>query len=146
MPRARGPHSGFGLGRMNPLTSPLRLQAERLVDGHPGVMERRQALDDVGSLFGHHDGGCVQVAADDARHDRGVHHPERVQTIDACLGVHHGHVVRDGAHLAGAGRVVRAVRLLAHKGVNLGVRGDPRARLDLGASEGFEGLLGEDLP
>ena len=47
--------------------------------------------------------GRVRVAARDPRHDRGVHHAEPADAMNAQLCVDHGHRVR--THLAGAGLV-----------------------------------------
>jgi hypothetical protein len=61
--------------------------------------------------LGHHDDRGVGVAADDAGHGRGVHHPQARQAVHLHLGVHHGQ--RVGAHAAAAHRVVDGVGVVA---------------------------------
>jgi hypothetical protein len=39
--------------------------------------------DEVGGAFGDHDGRCMGMAAGDPGHHRGVHHPQRIQAVDA---------------------------------------------------------------
>jgi hypothetical protein len=63
--------------------------------------------DEVGGAFGDHDGRRVGMAADDARHHRGVHHPQPIQAADAKLTIHHRGDVT--AHAACSNRVVRGL-------------------------------------
>ena len=45
--------------------------------------KRWPATQEVGSLFGNHDDRCVDVAADEIRHDRRVDHPKVVNAAGA---------------------------------------------------------------
>lgn len=100
----------------------------------------------VRRLLCDHYGGGVQVPAEHAGHDGGVHHPQPLHTVHAQIRTHHRHAVRGAAHLTRTGGVVSAVRLLPNESVDLRVRLDGRAGQHLGAPERVEGLLSEDFP
>src|SRR6185312_5037272 len=83
--------------------------AGRGVDGDALGGERPAPEDEVGGLLGDHDGRPVEVAADDARHDRGVDNAQPLDAAQAQRAVDDRRLV--GAHLAGAARVIGAVGL-----------------------------------
>src|SRR5690606_4656073 len=97
----------------------------------------------VGDLLGDHDGGGVEVAGDDLRHDRGIHHAQALKAMHAALAVDHRHVVF--AHLARAGWVEGGFRMFANEGVQfrIALAVDPRA--DFAATVRVECRLRHDL-
>ena len=103
-------------------------------------------FNDISSSLSYHDSWSIEVSTDDTGHDAGVHHPDVVQPHQPALTVHHGVVVPGVAHLAGAGGMVGAVTLPPHEVVQLGVRSEVRARLQLRTSELVKCWLGEYLP
>lgn len=123
-----------------PLT---RLPVRGLVDRRGRLGQRRVAKNDVGGLLGEHDGRAVQVATDDVRHDRRVDNAQVLQPVDASLRVDNRVVAL--AHAVGARRVVGALRVLAHPGVDLRVRLHRLGRRDGVAAVLVEDLLLEDL-
>ena len=62
--------------------------------------------DEVRDAFGDGEGGGVGVGADAVGHDGGVDDAKAVQAVYAPVLVDHRHLVRCGAHLAGAGYVM----------------------------------------
>ena len=103
-------------------------------------------LNDVSRSLSYHDGWSIEVPTDDTGHDAGVHHPDVVQPHQLALTVHHGAVVPAVPHPAGAGGMVGAVALPPHELVQLRVRGEVRARLQLRTAELVKRWLGEYLP
>ena len=95
----------------------------------PAIGRRRSVVgeDHVGGFLGDHDGRCVG-AAGQARHDRGVDHPQTVNAMHSQARIDHRQ--RVGSHLAGADRMVKGGAAAGGKigegGViaQIGARGD----------------------
>src|SRR5207248_6643142 len=87
------------------------------------------------------DGRRIQIAGGDGRHDRGVDHPQSLDADDARLRVDYRQSIRDVAHPAGARGMEGALDLLADEGVDLLVRHNARARLNLPAAIAIESRL-----
>ena len=96
-------------------------------------------------LLRDHDGGRVEIAVGDLRHDRTVGDPQAFDADDAAFRIHHARCVVRRAHLAGAGRVVGALHLGADEGVDAGIALHRHARLHLRAPIWREGGLRENL-
>jgi hypothetical protein len=68
--------------------------------------KRLAAADQIGRLFGDHNYRCVDIAADQVGHDRGINDAQPVDPEDSQLAVNYrGGVVR-GAYFAGTERVM----------------------------------------
>ena len=101
------------------------------------------ALDDVRRLLRQHDGGCVQISADDARHYRRVDHPQPIETMNPGIGGDHRLLVV--THLAGTGWMVGALALGSYERVDVGITLNGGPRGELRAAERRKRLLREDL-
>lgn len=97
----------------------LGVQSLGLVDRNILVPECRVSLNDVSCFLCNHYRGSIQVAADYAGHDGGIHDSEVFHPNDPGLQVNHGGGVRELAHLTGAGGVVSTVSFRPHKGIYL---------------------------
>src|SRR5699024_5704574 len=86
---------------------------------------------------------CVEVAADDGRHDGGIHHTQAGYAVHPAIAVYHGLFVC--AHRAGAGGMEGAFDVGTHPGIDVGVGLDVRPRAQFVAAVRVERGLGEDF-
>ena len=97
----------------------------------------------IRGLLGDHDRRRIGVAAHDGRHDRGIDHPQSLDSVHLQAGIDDRHGVV--AHLAGAGRVPGGGGRTPHEGFEIRVASEVRSRCHLLAPDVVEGFRVENL-
>ncbi|CCJ88366.1 protein of unknown function DUF140 [Cronobacter turicensis 564] len=105
--------------------------------------QRRTATDVIRDFFTDHDGGRVQVAGDNKRHDGRIHHAQAFQPVHAAFAIHNGHLI--AAHFAAAARVIGGLGMVADKFVKLFIGLAVDARTDFPAAEFIQRGLVDNL-
>src|SRR3954453_11792248 len=103
--------------------------------------QRRFSLNQIRGPFGDHDGGGIRVSADDRRHDRGVHHSQPAQAVDAQLVVYDCRAIGSDTHLAGADRMIAGLDGLPYPSIDLVCIAYLRSRKQLLAAIGIKRRL-----
>ena len=97
----------------------------------------------ISDFFRQHDGGGVQIAGNDVRHDGRINHAQTVQTMHASLAVRHRIVAL--THRAGAGRVIGGFGVLTHIFVQLRIGANVLGRGNDAPTVGIQCRLIHDL-
>lgn len=99
----------------------------------------------IRGFFADHQGGAVEIAVGDLRHDGGVSDAQVFDTDDAAFGVYHSCGVMGCAHFASAGGVIGAFAVLADEVVDVSIRLNCATGLDFFGAERLKRFLRNDL-